>query len=636
MEPKGPSYQKLTALFRRRSILLQLVLFVLVLALWRVPIINPIKLIVVIFHELSHVAAAYLTGGVVFGIAIDPGGAGVTLGMGGSETIIVAAGYVGSLLVGILIYALVAVWEPDDIWGVFCILATLSVAFGWLNDFTAIFGYGTMALLFLCYFKLSAEVKKFVLRWIATTSCLYPVLDVAGEYFQAEPQGFVVGGQVIGSDVARLAELTGIPVGTLTAVWATIGLGTLCFLVIWSSKKDAATTIKKKLSLKKKLVPILHPKYNPDDTSNLPTYVIESANPRVHPSQIDWKTRPPSLLPSCPEAAEVEDQVIHFLAVFVQTLQPFHQVTRVDVAIQRVGADIVIARRVGRRGLRSRGIRWRWPHHACWRRGRGFHNLDRGVVEDRLAASIVTVLCIHRSDIAGVRHKRPILFGFHVRLPDSIGTVRLVANHHIGQTAGFRVGVTLVSVQEIVFRVITIIRGEGKLRRLRGGRWGSAVDENPPEWWIRIHLGSYGDDFARTAAFSVRTDGDESIFIKLIVFHQGVYVLVCISNDVDALVINLELAVFSNTSGHFIGIADFRYGRASQQYGEIVPNKDTTNPWDGGESWRLELIIKRLVRVALILALGTIVFTPTIRIWIKRISSFHTLGDINQSVVIRV
>ncbi len=64
------------------SLATQLVLFLVLLALWPIPILNPIKLLVVLFHETSHVLAAWLTGGEVYGLALDARGAGIALGAG--------------------------------------------------------------------------------------------------------------------------------------------------------------------------------------------------------------------------------------------------------------------------------------------------------------------------------------------------------------------------------------------------------------------------------------------------------------------------------------------------------------------------------------------------------------------------
>lgn len=263
--------------FRKRSVHIQLAMFVIVLAVWQLPIVNPIKMLVVVFHELSHVLAAYATGGVVFGIAIDPGGAGVTLGMGGNKLAIVAAGYIGSLLIGWGLYALSALWKPQEVWLCLCLLCSASLSFGLLNDFTEVFAYGTVLMLFVALVTFPEGLQKFFLRLIATTSCLYPIIDVAGEFLQARPDGFVIRGQLAGSDVAQLSTLLALPAGLIAVVWGAIGTAAVIYLVSWSAEKDAEDIVKRSV-----LDPIrrrqnrkqLDPIYNPNDPKSVRTYHI--------------------------------------------------------------------------------------------------------------------------------------------------------------------------------------------------------------------------------------------------------------------------------------------------------------------------------------------------------------------------
>lgn len=273
-ERRREAFKELRKPFERKSILLQLILFGIVLLLWRVPIFNPIKLVVVLFHEFSHVAMAYATGGVVFGIAIDPGGAGVTLGMGGDEILIVAAGYMGSLLIGILLYLMTALWRPSEVWGFLTLVCCLTMAFGWLNSFTTFFGYGTITLMALGLFCLDDSLQKFFLRWIATTSCLYPVLDVAGEFLQDSPQGFMVQGRVAGSDVSQFSEMTGIPAEIVTAVWVVLGLATVSVLMVCTSKIDASEDLRASLFYKRRLIPLDDVEAGLEKSNSYPSYEI--------------------------------------------------------------------------------------------------------------------------------------------------------------------------------------------------------------------------------------------------------------------------------------------------------------------------------------------------------------------------
>lgn len=244
--------EKLEQPIRRDALAAQAGLFVLVLIVWPLPIINPIKLLVVLIHEISHVVAAYATGGVVFGIVIDPGGAGATLGIDGSPLTIALAGYAGSLLIGILLYVLVVRWEPFEVWVVVCALCGLSLAFGWLDKFAMTFGVGAMVLMLLGV-AFGPRIKLFLLRWIATTCCLYPIIDVLGEVWKRGDLGLKVNGKEVGSDVIELAKLLDIPAWTIGGVWIVLGLSAVVTMAMWSANYEARREVR--LSIRNKFRP---------------------------------------------------------------------------------------------------------------------------------------------------------------------------------------------------------------------------------------------------------------------------------------------------------------------------------------------------------------------------------------------
>lgn len=244
--------KKLERPIRRDALTAQALLFLLVLLLWPLPIINPIKLLVVLIHEISHVVAAYATGGVVFGIVIDPGGAGATLGIDGSPLIIAMAGYTGSLLVGIVLYMLVARWEPLEVWVVVCAMCGLSLALGWLDKFAMVFGVGAMILMLFGLF-FSARIKLFLLRWTATTCCLYPIIDVLGEVWKHGDLGLKVNGRDVGSDVGEIARLLGVPSWAVGGAWIALGIIAVGTMAVWSANHEARREVR--LSMRNKFRP---------------------------------------------------------------------------------------------------------------------------------------------------------------------------------------------------------------------------------------------------------------------------------------------------------------------------------------------------------------------------------------------
>ncbi len=81
-----------------------LLIVVVIFLLWNTPVMIPLKILIVFFHELSHGLAALVTGGSIESISISPQQGGLTLTRGGWGFLITSAGYLGSLLIGVLLY----------------------------------------------------------------------------------------------------------------------------------------------------------------------------------------------------------------------------------------------------------------------------------------------------------------------------------------------------------------------------------------------------------------------------------------------------------------------------------------------------------------------------------------------------
>ena len=77
-----------------------LALSALVFLLWSTPVVLPLKLLVVLFHELSHLAMTMATGGQVESLSVNFRQGGEVWTRGGSRVLILSAGYLGSLMLG--------------------------------------------------------------------------------------------------------------------------------------------------------------------------------------------------------------------------------------------------------------------------------------------------------------------------------------------------------------------------------------------------------------------------------------------------------------------------------------------------------------------------------------------------------
>lgn len=244
----------------RRLFYLQAGAYAVVLLIWLIPLPNPIKLLAITFHELSHGLAALLTGGRVFGIAIDPSGAGVTMGIGGHMFTILIAGYLGSALWGTALYVVSVRWRANTALIALELLVIGSTLLGWLNSYTVVFGVGSL-LIMTALFPMADTVKQFFIQMVGSACCLYAPLEILGEVI-SRGGGPSVKGVKTGSDIAQLAELTGIHAVIIGAVLVLLQSAWLIVLIRWTCRSGAVVYLRtdlKKARRKHTIHMDLHP-----------------------------------------------------------------------------------------------------------------------------------------------------------------------------------------------------------------------------------------------------------------------------------------------------------------------------------------------------------------------------------------
>ncbi|MBW3534847.1 MAG: M50 family metallopeptidase [Gemmatimonadetes bacterium] len=190
------------------------VYFGLIWFFWSSPAVYPLKIFVVLLHELSHAVAIWITGGVVEGITLDPAQGGVTYGRGGNAFLGLSAGYLGSLLWGVVL-VVAGYGRRVPAAGVLAATAVVVLAltvvhvrggFGLL--FCILFG----AFLLLAAWRLPDIWNRRILLVLGLTSCLYAILDIKSD---------VLDRPHLPSDALLLARMTGVP----TVVWGVLWIG---------------------------------------------------------------------------------------------------------------------------------------------------------------------------------------------------------------------------------------------------------------------------------------------------------------------------------------------------------------------------------------------------------------------------
>jgi hypothetical protein len=224
--PRAASRAGAKSIARRRTELLLGVgaFYVALWFLWATPVVLPLRIFVVLLHEISHAIAAIATGGVVERIVLYPNEGGATWVRGGNAFIMLSAGYLGSLLWGLALIEVAgarakrARWALGALAAVVLVVATLYVRnpFGFV--FAAAFG---LALVWGAR-KLPARGVALVLLLLGLTSALYALLDIRSDIL-ARPH--------LESDAHMLAELTGVPTLVWGALWSALGLAACWFAI---------------------------------------------------------------------------------------------------------------------------------------------------------------------------------------------------------------------------------------------------------------------------------------------------------------------------------------------------------------------------------------------------------------------
>ena len=205
-----------------------LALTALIFALWSTPVVLPLKLLVVLFHELSHATMALLTGGRVESLSVNFRQGGEVWTRGGSRVLILSAGYLGSLLIGTALF-LAALRSRTDRIVLGALGAVLVVTLVlYVRDVAAILIVGgTGAALLAAARILPARACDLALRVIGLTSMIYVPYDIFDDTLRRSAER---------SDARMLAEEVGGP----TILWGTLWL-VAALAVIWLALRTLRT-----------------------------------------------------------------------------------------------------------------------------------------------------------------------------------------------------------------------------------------------------------------------------------------------------------------------------------------------------------------------------------------------------------
>lgn len=225
----GPQQQMQT----RTQLLILFGLLLLSLFFWDSVVLYPVKLFVVLLHELSHAAAALLTGGSVIEIQIDSRIGGHAITQGGWTWLIVSSGYLGSMLLGGAILLLALRHRAVPILATVIAVMVLFVTLLFVrNGFGLIFGLLFGASLLAAARWLPATWLDIVVLYLGGMSSLYALVDVKEDLLTLEPRL---------TDASILAGMTGIPAIVWGLLWSLISLGVFLLIMRAALRRAAAS-----------------------------------------------------------------------------------------------------------------------------------------------------------------------------------------------------------------------------------------------------------------------------------------------------------------------------------------------------------------------------------------------------------
>lgn len=197
---------------------------------WEYPVLYPLKLLVVFFHESSHALATLLTGGTVKELVINSQQGGHVISQGGNTFIILSAGYIGSLLWGVAIYVASVKSLYDKaimaVLGLSVIIITVVLS---SSIFSWIFGLLSGGAMLIMAKYLADEYNDFALKLIGLTSMMYAPLDIYSD---------TISRSHLESDAYFLAEYTGGPTLFWGSVWILISLLVIFYCLKWTLRQQ--------------------------------------------------------------------------------------------------------------------------------------------------------------------------------------------------------------------------------------------------------------------------------------------------------------------------------------------------------------------------------------------------------------
>ena len=198
---------------RRRWLLRISVIAVSLLIFWDTVLVRPLRVLVVLLHEIFHALAALLTGGGVNTIEIVSHRIGLTSLHGGVPAVVYSAGYLGTAFFGAVLLGSTYRWPVKRSLylgiGILLVVNTLAFVrnpFGW--------AYGLVAgLFFITLFLVEFRFSTYVMDLLGVLCVVDVFYDLMGFFLSYSR-----------NDAAILSRIVGLPYYLILSVWSAAAL----------------------------------------------------------------------------------------------------------------------------------------------------------------------------------------------------------------------------------------------------------------------------------------------------------------------------------------------------------------------------------------------------------------------------
>lgn len=205
------------------------VLAIISVIFWDSILIYPIKLFVVLLHEISHGLAAIFTGGKVVSLEIYDNLGGKCISNGGILIIIANAGYLGSLGFGVLMF--ISAYKKNFSFWVNTGLSILLILFAanFMAEFTGIVYTMLFALvLFLSPRFFPDIIHSYIMKFLGLISALYVVVDIKED---------IITEAIRETDALLIARLTETSPVFWGMIWLIISVAVIFYLLQYGYRR---------------------------------------------------------------------------------------------------------------------------------------------------------------------------------------------------------------------------------------------------------------------------------------------------------------------------------------------------------------------------------------------------------------